>query len=94
VSRRPRTRAARGRSRVGERFTVEVEPVAHGAHCVTRLADGGDAGRVVFVRHTIPGERVEVVVTEGTDGDKFWRADAIDTTSRSARLPGSSEPVR
>jgi len=30
---------------------------------VTRLADGDDAGRVVFVRHAILGERVEVVVT-------------------------------
>ena len=84
MSRRPRTRAARGRSRVGERFTVEVGPVAHGGHCVTRLADGDDAGRVVFVRHAIPGERVEVVVTEGTDGDKFWRADAIDVLLASA----------
>ena len=93
MSRRPRTRAARGRSRVGERFTVEVGPVAHGGHCVTRLADGADAGRVVFVRHAIPGERVEVVVTEGTDGDKFWRADAIDVLSASADRVTAPCPV-
>jgi tRNA/tmRNA/rRNA uracil-C5-methylase (TrmA/RlmC/RlmD family) len=62
---------------VGERVTVDVGPVAHGGHCVARLADGPDAGRVVFVRHALPGERVEVEVTEGTDGDRFWRADAV-----------------
>ena len=93
MSRRPRTRAPRGRSRVGERFTVVVGPVAHGGHCVTRLADGDDAGRVVFVRHAIPGERVEVVVTEGTDGDKFWRADAIDVLSASADRVTAPCPV-
>jgi len=67
---RPRTQ--RGASRVGERFTVEIGPVAHGGHCVARAE-----GRVVFVRHALPGETVEVVVTEGGDGDRFWRADAV-----------------
>jgi tRNA/tmRNA/rRNA uracil-C5-methylase (TrmA/RlmC/RlmD family) len=33
---------------------------------------------VLFVRHAIPGERVVVEVTEGTDGDRFWRADAVE----------------
>jgi tRNA/tmRNA/rRNA uracil-C5-methylase (TrmA/RlmC/RlmD family) len=33
--------------------------------------------RVVFVRHALPGERVVVSVTEGTDGDRFWRGDAV-----------------
>ncbi len=32
---------------------------------------------MVFVRHALPGERVEVRVTEGSDGDRFWRADAV-----------------
>jgi tRNA/tmRNA/rRNA uracil-C5-methylase (TrmA/RlmC/RlmD family) len=32
---------------------------------------------VVFVRHAIPGERVVVEITEGTDGDRFWRGDAV-----------------
>jgi len=62
---------------VGERFVVDVGPVAHGGHCVARLSAGPDAGRVVFVRHAIPGERVDVEVTEGSDGDRFWRADAV-----------------
>jgi tRNA/tmRNA/rRNA uracil-C5-methylase (TrmA/RlmC/RlmD family) len=65
---------------VGERFTVAVGPVAHGGHCVSRLAAdaGPDAGRVVFVRHAVPGEQVVVEVTEGTEGDRFWRADAVE----------------
>jgi tRNA/tmRNA/rRNA uracil-C5-methylase (TrmA/RlmC/RlmD family) len=61
---------------VGERFTVGVGPIAHGGHCVARVPDG-KSSRVVFVRHAIPGETVEIVVTEGTEGDRFWRADAV-----------------
>jgi len=61
---------------VGERSTVEVGPVAHGDHCVARVPDG-DALRVVFVRHALPGETVELVLTEGADGDRFWRGDAV-----------------
>jgi tRNA/tmRNA/rRNA uracil-C5-methylase (TrmA/RlmC/RlmD family) len=80
---KPRPRAARGASRVGERFTVEVGPVAHGGHCVARAE-----GRVVFVRHALPGETVEVVVTEGGDDDRFWRADAVTVIEASAdRVP-------
>ena len=56
-----RPRGARGASRVGERFTVEVGPVAHGGHCVGARA----TGRVVFVRHALPGETVEVVRHRG-----------------------------
>jgi tRNA/tmRNA/rRNA uracil-C5-methylase (TrmA/RlmC/RlmD family) len=51
---------------------VEVGPVAHGGHCVARLD-----GRVVFVRHALPGERVTIAVTDTTH-DSFWRADAVD----------------
>ena len=76
---RSRQRRPRGRSRVGERFTVDVGGVAHGGHFVARLEDGP----VVFVRHALPGERVEIVVTEGTDGDRFWRADAVTVLSAS-----------
>ena len=35
------------------RIELEVGPVAHGGHCVARYE-----GRVVFVRHALPGERV------------------------------------
>ncbi len=75
MARTNRPRKARGRSRVGERFEVEVGPVAHGGHCVARLPEPDS--RVVFVRHTLPGERVVVEVTEGSDGDRFWRGDAV-----------------
>ncbi|WP_432488131.1 class I SAM-dependent RNA methyltransferase [Kineococcus sp. SYSU DK018] len=74
ASRRRRTREApdRGADRTGAEFEVEVGPVAHGGHCVAR-----HEGRVVFVRHALPGERVLARVTEGSDGSKFWRADAV-----------------
>jgi tRNA/tmRNA/rRNA uracil-C5-methylase (TrmA/RlmC/RlmD family) len=43
--------------------------------------------RVVFVRHGLPGERVVVELTEGTEGDRFWRGDAIEV------LEGSPDRV-
>jgi tRNA/tmRNA/rRNA uracil-C5-methylase (TrmA/RlmC/RlmD family) len=83
--RRPRPRRPKGRSRVGERFEAVVGPVAHGGHCVARV---GDENRVVFVRHAIPGERVVLQVTEGTEGDRFWRGDAVEVLEPSPdRVP-------
>ncbi len=58
---------------VGDEVEVEVGPVAHGGHCVAR-----HEGRVLFVRHTLPGERVRALITEGGPGDRFLRADAVD----------------
>lgn len=58
---------------VGRRFEAEVGPIAHGGHCVARVE-----GRAVFVRHTLPGEQVLLEITEGTEGDRFWRADAVE----------------
>ena len=52
-------------------LTLDVGPVAHGGHCVAR-----HEGRVVFVRHALPGERVLAVVTEQRRG--YWRADAVE----------------
>ena len=57
---------------LGRTLELEVGPVAHGGHCVSR-ADG----RVVFVRHALPGERVRVEVTEDKGGS-FCRADAVE----------------
>jgi tRNA/tmRNA/rRNA uracil-C5-methylase (TrmA/RlmC/RlmD family) len=57
---------------VGERFDVEVGPIAHGGHCVGRIPDG----RVVFVRHALPGEFVVAEITEERTG--YLRADAVD----------------
>lgn len=70
---RTRARKPRGASAVGRTFEVEVGPVAHGGHFVARADD-----RVVFVRHALPGERVVVAITEGTEGDRFWRGDAVE----------------
>ncbi|MDN5747647.1 MAG: TRAM domain-containing protein [Pseudonocardia sp.] len=50
---------------------LDVGAVAHGGHCVARLE-----GRVVFVRHALPGERVRVVVSED-GGGSFCRADTV-----------------
>lgn len=63
-----------GDSLVGERYEVEVGPVAHGGgHCVAR-----HEGRVLFVRHTLPGERVIAEITDGTTTSRFLRADAVE----------------
>ncbi len=63
---------------VGDVVTVEIGPVAHGGHCVAR-----HEGRVLFVRHTLPGERVRAQVTEARDGQRFVRADCIEVLDAS-----------
>jgi tRNA/tmRNA/rRNA uracil-C5-methylase (TrmA/RlmC/RlmD family) len=50
---------------------LTVGPVGHGGFCVAR-----HEGRVVFVRHALPGERVRAVVTEDR-GRSYCRADAV-----------------
>ncbi|MGI8533055.1 MAG: class I SAM-dependent RNA methyltransferase [Geodermatophilaceae bacterium] len=50
---------------------LEVGAVAHGGHCVAR-----HEGRVVFVRHALPGERVLARITED-GGGSYCRADAV-----------------
>ncbi|MGP4000358.1 class I SAM-dependent RNA methyltransferase [Streptomyces sp. 8N706] len=67
-------------SLVGEEYEVEVGPVAHGGHCIARTP----GGQVVFVRHTLPGERVVVRVTEGQEDSRFLRADAVRVLEASA----------
>jgi tRNA/tmRNA/rRNA uracil-C5-methylase (TrmA/RlmC/RlmD family) len=51
---------------------VEVGPIAHGGHCVAR-----HDGRVIFVRHALPGERVMIKIDD-TRHDRFWRGDAVE----------------
>lgn len=72
-----RARRARGASVVGRRFRTTIGPVAHGGHCVARVETAPGETRVVFVRHALPGEEVVVEITEGTEGDRFWRGDAV-----------------
>ncbi|WP_309057164.1 TRAM domain-containing protein, partial [Streptomyces sp.] len=61
-------------SLIGQEYEVEVGPVAHGGHCIARTEEG----RVLFVRHTLPGEKVRVRVTEGDETSRFLRADAVE----------------
>ena len=61
-----------GAEAIVEMLDLDVTGVAHGGWCVAR--DGG--GRVVFVRHALPGERVRARVTEATAS--FARAEAVE----------------
>jgi tRNA/tmRNA/rRNA uracil-C5-methylase (TrmA/RlmC/RlmD family) len=62
----------------GREFDVDIGAPAHGGSCVAR-----HEGRVLFVRHALPGERVRVRVTED-GGGSFCRADAVSVLSASA----------
>jgi tRNA/tmRNA/rRNA uracil-C5-methylase (TrmA/RlmC/RlmD family) len=65
-----------------EVLDLTVTGVAHGGWCVAR--DAG--GRVVFVRHALPGERVRARITDATAS--FARAEAIEVLQASPdRVP-------
>ena len=63
---------------LGRELELDVGAVAPGGHCVARVE-----GRVVFVRHALPGERVVARVTED-GGGSYCRADAIRVLVASA----------
>jgi tRNA/tmRNA/rRNA uracil-C5-methylase (TrmA/RlmC/RlmD family) len=69
--------------RVGALIELDVGPPAHGGSCVAR-----HEGRVVFVRHALPGERVRARITEDRGGG-FCRADAVEILGAS---PDRVEP--
>ncbi len=74
----------------GDLVELQAGEAAHGGWCVARLdgiAGTAGAGPVVFVRHTLPGERVRARITEVTA--RFARADAVDILDR---VPGRVEP--
>jgi tRNA/tmRNA/rRNA uracil-C5-methylase (TrmA/RlmC/RlmD family) len=81
----PRPRPASVDREAGREVELEVGPVAHGGHCVARLE-----GRVIFVRHALPGERVRARITES--GTRFWRADAIEVLEASPDRVRSAWP--
>ncbi len=56
---------------VDDAFEVTVGAVAHGGHCVAR-----HQGRVMFLRHVLPGERVVARITAIGKGGRFVQADA------------------
>ena len=47
-------------------------------------------GRVVFVRHALPGELVRARITEGGEATRFLRADAVEVLD--GRRPTGSPP--
>jgi tRNA/tmRNA/rRNA uracil-C5-methylase (TrmA/RlmC/RlmD family) len=63
---------------VGTELLLDVGAVAHGGHFVARYE-----GRVVFVRHALPGERVRALVTDGGAQSRFLRADAVEVLAAS-----------
>ena len=61
---------------------LDVGPIAAGGGCVARAPDG----KVVFVRHTVPGERVRAQITSETTS--YLRADAVEILTASPdRVP-------
>ena len=69
---------------VGSEVVVDVGAVAHGGSCVAR-----HGGRVLFVRHTLPGERVTARVTGVGGGGRHLFADAVEVHTAA---PGRREP--
>jgi tRNA/tmRNA/rRNA uracil-C5-methylase (TrmA/RlmC/RlmD family) len=67
----------------GQLLDLDVGSPGHGGFCVAR-----HEGRVVFVRHALPGERVRARVTED-GGGSFCRADAVEVLAAS---PDRVEP--
>lgn len=62
--------------RIGDEVELDILRVANGGFCIARYE-----GKVVFVRHCLPGERVVAEITDITA--KFFRADAIEILSPS-----------
>ena len=56
--------------------TLTVGPPANGGSCV-----GRHDGRVIFVRHALPGEVVRAEVT--SERGSYWHADAIEVIEAS-----------
>ncbi|MGV1005295.1 MAG: class I SAM-dependent RNA methyltransferase [Candidatus Nanopelagicales bacterium] len=69
---------------VGTEVEVAIERVAHGGHCVAR-----HGGRVLFVRHALPGELVRARVTALGPQGRFLQADAVEILRPAA---GRREP--
>src|ERR1700690_3232989 len=62
---------------VGATIELRTGAIAAGGGCVARTSDG----RVVFVRHSLPGELVGAEVTSVTNS--FLRADAVEVLEAS-----------
>ena len=62
--------------RVGQIIRVTIEKVAHGGHFIAR-----HEGAVIFVRHGLPGEIVDVAIT--SIGSSFNRGDVVEVINAS-----------
>lgn len=71
------TESQRKTLQMGEIVRVEIEKVAHGGHFIAR-----HQGAVIFVRHAIPGEIVDVEIT-GIE-KSFFRGDVVAVVEPSA----------
>ena len=60
----------------GDQLEVDITAIAHGGHCIARYD-----GRVIFVRHAIPGERVIVEISDVTKS--FARGNCISVIKAS-----------
>jgi tRNA/tmRNA/rRNA uracil-C5-methylase (TrmA/RlmC/RlmD family) len=67
----PVTIGAASAPQAGDVLELTAGEVVHGGWCVSRQ---DDTGRVIFVRHALPGERILATVTQATA--RFARADA------------------
>ncbi|MFJ4261753.1 class I SAM-dependent RNA methyltransferase [Paenarthrobacter nicotinovorans] len=73
----------------GNEAVVTVGPIAHGGHFVAR-----HEGRVIFVRHAIPGEKVRIRLTDAGESSRFWRADVVEVLEPSPdRVPHFWKPA-
>lgn len=66
---------------------LELGSFAHGGYCVARID-----GRVIFVRHGLPGERVTVRLTD-TKKAKFWFGDVAEVLEASPERVTPACPV-
>ena len=48
--------------KVGQRLIVDIEKIAHGGHFIARHESESGKKAVIFVRHAIPGEKVEIEI--------------------------------
>lgn len=69
---------------VGSVLELQAGPIAHGGHVVAR-----HEGRVIFVRHALPGEQVLAKVISGKEGDSYLRAEAVQVIQAA---PGRVQP--
>lgn len=74
----PTPESTPARTGAGTVAELTIERPAHGGHFVAR-----HEGRVVFVRHALPGERVRVRFTDTADDASFWRADVVEVLEAS-----------